>query len=157
MSCIFAALAICSLWQSRRRALALTLCGAIFGYALLALQFSNVNSGAYAAIGYLRSHNGPVYVAPDDMRKLDVNFRDPTVAGKITKSPNADRLSIADLPSACPENALWCARPSPSPLSQGLHAVGLDRHIPPRLFARLSSGGTIAFVTPETKGHASEQ
>lgn len=147
-SCIFAALAICTLWQSRRRATALILCGAIFGGAILALQITNVNSGAYAAIAYLRSHDGFIFVAPDDKKNLDVDFRDPTLAGRITTNPNANRLHIADYPSSCPGNALWCAQPPKSSLFQGLRAVGLDRHIPPRLFARLSSGGTVAFVTP---------
>jgi 4-amino-4-deoxy-L-arabinose transferase-like glycosyltransferase len=145
---VFAAFAICRLWQSRHRAVAGLFCCAILGVALFGLQLVNVNTGAYAAVAYLRSHSGPVLVTDEDRRMLDIDVRDPALASKLTASAATTRLHIREYPASCPKSAILCAQPSPTLLSQGLRSVGLDRHISHHLFERLSGGGTVAFITP---------
>lgn len=145
----FAAVAILHLWRTRHYGAAVMLACAILVADCFGLQLERCNDGAYAAIAYLRSHNGLTFVGRSDLEHFNVGLRDPALLTKLATQPgsNIPVLHFAEFPTSCPGDALWCAQPPESIISRMLHLVGLDRRIPPKLLARLSSGGTVAYST----------
>jgi 4-amino-4-deoxy-L-arabinose transferase-like glycosyltransferase len=138
---VFAAYGVSHLVNENRSLLAYTLLALLVGTNLL---FADVGikryEAAYAAVGYLRAHPEPVYIAQPFLDNLHIEVRDPRQMSHIVTRPIAHALELRELGDGqlCPPDAVWCSQSRPSIISRFLEAVGLAKSLSPALRTRLA-------------------